>query len=121
MDQQTQPSQPIQPTQPVQVTPTPAVQVTDVKPGGHKKQITLIVAVGIVILFLLAGVYYITQVMNRTKRMDAINITPKPTQILYLSPTPIWSSEENDINSVDTGNPDSDIADLQKDLNTFNQ
>jgi hypothetical protein len=101
--------------------PTPAIAIANEKPESHKKKIALISTIGVIILFLLASIYYITGVMNRTKSMNFSNITPKTTQSIFLSPTPALSSEENDVNSIDTGNPESDFTDLDQDLKSIGQ
>lgn len=98
------------------VPPVPMPPPSPVPPEAPKSngKILLFIAVGILLLIVLGVIYFMaTQLNNQNKTQD---ITPTPTQALPTSiPTPTPLSEK-DIDTVDLGNPETDLKNIDEDL-----
>lgn len=128
------PAQPAQPVTPVQTTPAetqPAQSAATITPppanDKSKKKLLVISSIIIVALFLIAGILYISGVVNKTKRIGLFTNNGNTAQQQIQKTQPVkqvqepLSQEEKDAAAIDTGDPAADIKDLNQDLNTLGQ
>lgn len=83
-----------------------------------KKKVVVMSSVLVVALLLIGSIFYITGVMNSTKRLGQYKkvttprVSVKPTQ-------PVMSQEEMDASKIDTGDPETDLKELEQDLSAL--
>ncbi|OGH17744.1 MAG: hypothetical protein A2868_00170 [Candidatus Levybacteria bacterium RIFCSPHIGHO2_01_FULL_40_15b] len=99
---------------PPPTTPIPSIQTPNNPIGKSNGKVILFIAVGILLLIVLGVIYFMaTQLNNQNKTED---ITPIPTQALPTStPTPTPLSEK-DIDTIDLGNPETDLKSIEDDV-----
>ncbi len=112
-----QPSAPITQT-PLNPTPPPQVSNT----AGKNKR-ALMVAIGIVflIIILAASAVYVTGVLNRAKKITTTPPNQETVQTPTTSVIPQEPAEETETEAelVDTGDPASDITELEQDSSSL--
>jgi uncharacterized protein HemX len=118
----TQNQQPVtqQQAEPVISAPTPPSQAPMPEHHGHGKKVFAIVF--IIALFILGLSVFSLYLSNKNQMSDQAeqlkqqaNTQPEVSPTSVPSPTP--ADDESALESLDTGNPDSDLQDLQKDVN----
>lgn len=82
---------------------------------GHGKKVFGIVLIGAIVVILLCLLSL--SLFNKPQPTTSQQTTALPTSIptMTLSPTP--ADDQSSLDSIDTGSPDSDLSDLQKDVN----
>lgn len=109
------PSEVSQPaTTPQAQTPSPAAPPSPGvdQPKSHKKPFLLLFIILIAVILLAGGAYYAMQLSQRTQRMGMY----EPTPITNIEST---IAEEQEIQTIDTGDPNTDILDIEADLNAI--
>lgn len=104
------------PAQPTDQSATPPQSGT---PDAHhpSKKTFIMIGVLVVTLLLAGGAMFVMNVNSKTQRLGAQKTNPKKAPV--PTATPILSEEEMEIEAIDTGDPTTDLQELEKDVNTL--